>query len=303
MRFNFYTRIQIEIMARNENDISAIFFDNAPEHIETMNTLSHVTCIPIPQTPVAKDIPLPLNTNHFKGIHPYVIHAVTNGKNMDSYDELSGLRQIDYDKLKSWIQMTPSTQRYAIFDWDRTITKMEGMIIDFPTKDGRKDGTLADYIEYITEYYKPFDASFKFTTEMYMQYLCGADRMELLRSIFKECLENHLRIVILTNNSGCKTTGKPFDELMKTVGVEIKDFDIVCSVLYDGNKRVAYKMYLYQKTHPNATEEELSKKMLEEKKAYNNALRTDGGRRRKRRTQRKRHTRKRYTRRGLTRRT
>lgn len=250
-----------------DNRTSAIFFDNAQEHIDTMKTLPFVTCVKIPEKQNANDILLPLSTNlHFKGISPYVIHALTSATNKDSFDTHSGLRENELEILKEWIKKPSSAQRYALFDWDRTITKIEGLMIDFPTKDGRVDGTIAEYSEYLNEYYKPYDARFNFTPEVYMQYLCGMDRIELLHNIFKECIENKVQIVILTNNAGCNTDGKTFRELMETVGV--KDVDIICSVLYGGNKRVAFKMYLYKKLHQNATDEELAAKAHMEWESY-----------------------------------
>ena len=265
-----------------DNNTSSIFFDNSQEHINTMKTLPFVMCVKIPEKQNANDILLPLSTNpHFIGISRYVIHALTSATNKDSFDTYSGLRVNELEILKKWIQQPSSAQRYALFDWDRTITKIEGLMINFPTKDGRVDGTIAEYSTYLNEFYKPYDETFNFTPEVYMQYLCGMDRMDLLRDIFAECIVNKVQIVILTNNAGCKTDGKTFRELMETVGV--KDFDIICSVLYGGNKRVAFKMYLYKKSHQNATNEELAaqeRMELEEYEKYKIKNETNTGGRR-----------------------
>lgn len=132
----------------------------------------------------------------------------------DRYDARSGIQQEHYDNiLKPWIASRGIGPHVAVFDWDRTITVIEGLILS----DDIIDDTL--------------------------NYVCGGKtRVAMLKEMFQQLVLANIHIMILTNNSGGHTP--KFNTLVRSlVGANKPAYSIVVSVdgPYYGIKAKAFE--------------------------------------------------------------
>ncbi len=139
----------------------------------------------------------------------------------DRFDAVAGIQQRHYDNiLKPWIASRGIGPHIAVFDWDRTITVIEGI---YP---------VSDIIE---------DA---------LNYVCGGTtRVAMLRQMFQELVDKNIHIMILTNNTGGRRP--EFDMIIRSlVGADKPAYSIVVSYgePYDGIKVNAFsKMVEFRK--------------------------------------------------------
>lgn len=119
----------------------------------------------------------------------------------DRYDARSGIQQEHYDNiLKPWIASRGIGPHVAVFDWDRTITVIEGLILG----DDIIDDTL--------------------------NYVCGGKtRVAMLKAMFQQVASANIHIMILTNNTGGHTP--KFNTLIRSlVGVNKPAYSIIVSM-------------------------------------------------------------------------
>ncbi len=152
--------------------------------------------------------------------------------NKDDYDNISGMEYEHFKILYDWIKENIHINNLvALFDFDRTITKVEG-IIDF--------NSINEMNEYIKQYEadlpinKTIDNTI--TAESFMEYLCGGYiRLNNLKLIMNFLFENNIDIYILTNNPLC-IGNKLFQELLSVLTTNYKK---ICSYNTMKNKFVA----------------------------------------------------------------
>jgi hypothetical protein len=209
---------------------AAIFFDNEQKHIDDMPVACPtITVIKVPDThPKPKP---PFNESPFKeylaslGENTYINVLKRQGETYDAYDQASGLASTHVDRLRAWIEETADkASRVALFDWDRTFTKVEGI---FPYESEAAIRTIIPGLSWTT-----------FVRDA-TRYLCGgAERVQLLKDMFVTLHANHVDIAILTNNGGCPDRVA----LMRAILVELlppgAQATIYCSAPapYAGNK-------------------------------------------------------------------
>jgi hypothetical protein len=100
------------------------------------------------------------------------------GPNAKSYPPNQGINESVAKKLKAWASSIP-TEKYALFDWDRTISCVEGIV-------GRA-------VENSTEK--------EFLDDAFV-YLMREDRIPMLKDLFRHLKAQGVHIHILTNNPG-----------------------------------------------------------------------------------------------------
>jgi hypothetical protein len=124
------------------------------------------------------------------------------------YDIYGGLQEIDRSIIQKWlVDSDMFEERTAIFDFDRTITIIDGF----------------DPVAEIKG---------QFTQDEHMEFLCGGShRILWLKDFFSILMSNNINIKICTNNPGCS-----YDRMktfMNILGVSLKSDDIVCAVVED----------------------------------------------------------------------
>lgn len=178
---------------------AAIFFDNEQNHIDIVPiACPTITAIKVPET---HPRPAPLFTQSplkeyiaSLGENTYieVLQRKTPKELFDYYDPVSGLASAHVDRLRAWMEDTADkAHRVAVFDWDRTITIVEGLFT-YET-----EAHIRSIVPGLTW------ATFVNDT---MLYLCGgSERVQFLKDMFALLHENNVDIAILTNNKGCPT--------------------------------------------------------------------------------------------------
>jgi hypothetical protein len=219
--------------------IHAIFFDNDAKHIAEVQVCPRIHCVKVPGTPWVPPKGLPPNislsipafASHRDGVPDFFVTAVTGGTQKDRFDPGSGFGGPHLEVLNDWIRAGKDLKadRFAIFDFDRTITQIEGFAT--PPDDSGFKG-IGGFNEYIAQY-----GIAPMTVEMYMTYLCGSDRLALLRAAFDMCRAHRINIVVLTNNGACINDPLIMQDFMSVFGLSPRDFSLLCSLPYGGDKK------------------------------------------------------------------
>jgi hypothetical protein len=150
----------------------------------------------------------------------------------ESYDPRSGIQESHVKMLKDWVLKNKHYKLIAAFDFDRTLTMMEG---------GHFVGTsIDDWKELSTEKQEKGLVE-KFTAEGFAEYLAGgSERVKLLQDMFDFLYEHSVECFVLTNNGACMDSRGLLKELAEiyTNGNPIK---VVCGLEYGGRKSLAIK--------------------------------------------------------------
>lgn len=139
--------------------------------------------------------------------------------------------EIILKQLTPWIEKTQGVEnRFAVFDWDRTISVVEGLAIPrgFPYKGIEEDKFIADITSYV---------------------LGGELRILMLIHMFQNILEKDIEIVILTNNPSAMPTlqnMKQRETFLKMIKIIIPQFNpdnLLCSYR-SPSKSIKFNEYL-----------------------------------------------------------
>ena len=220
----------------------SIFFDDDPRNFTGFNEKLVIT-VQVPQT-----APQILETKfdefipdgHELANNPYLEVLKAIGDTGDRYDSKSGVTD---DMLRNayanWLATNPSIVN-VLFDWDRTLTKIEGMLIYDTTfadngflnaviKDKGSDPDILKKLEKIET---------RVTPEDILVYLFGGrTRLDMIRKWIIKFRVHGKNIVILTKNQSCSLRG--FRELVDALQPGCR---IICSgtkTEYKGSKLAA----------------------------------------------------------------
>lgn len=210
----------------------AIFFDNQPSHLEEVGKLCrNVQLVEIGQSaPDAphimfdssafsdymKRVDLDNSINAYKipddikgNIYVWwLIHAVK--ANGDAIDTMSGIQEHHLPIVNEWLEETKGSgkKRAALFDWDRTITMVEGVRLH--TKKELDSESWQRYLRHG------------------LSYICGGEaRIKMLRTLFQTLHKAGVTLILLTNNLACKY--QEYDEITKLLFKDVPYFKI-CSI-------------------------------------------------------------------------
>lgn len=208
---------------------NGIFFDNDQNNIDDVSSYfgSTIECVKVGETEdlVEKQPAYPVLVKYFSMVDPtrtnkYIDLVKLIGD--EKYDERSGMTDIDIMRCIRWCsagamqserRASEATSKVAIFDWDRTLTLVEG----FTCSNSLNDTVTAIQSEYEDEKsFKTLNPD-QLAEDMLLYLLGGVDRAMKLRQMFKVCRENGVAVHILTNNKNA--TKQTFNELLyKLIG-------------------------------------------------------------------------------------
>lgn len=218
-------------MASSEGHQNCIFFDNEQYNIDTVGKCSNILCVkvgglevkPVPKVAIE-------GIAHFDGI-PENLRRLWTVKGMTQYDETSGLTAEHFDALKRWYGTVKYSEiKYAVFDFDRTISKVESI----PVGVGWTKG-ISDWYRYVEK------SERKGLLKQFVQFLCGNDeRIRLLTDIFKFCKENDIFTIILTNNKTSETNPQIYRDVMSYF-----DMPDITVAYGEGQKREWFESSVY----------------------------------------------------------
>ncbi len=190
------------------------------------------------------------------------------GGKVESYDEKSGINEETIQDIMTWVDANENKRLVAVFDFDRTLTKMEGgFFLGNGIQDMKKN--LFEMEEYFkisnnastgeAQYHIVFsyptpstaikrividkDLSLRpylagLTAEGFVNYLAGGTaRLTMLQEMFDYLYTNKVKIVVLTNNDACLYRPILFKEFMN-VFTRNRPVEIICGrdPAYRGNK-------------------------------------------------------------------
>ena len=203
---------------------AAIFFDNKKDHLDEV--YSKHRDIKLVKIPDAKGTYFPpaltMESGPLKtmieslGSNAYVELLKSRGIDKDGYDPIAGIEQNHIRILNRWlIQTKDYKHRAAIFDWDRTLTKVEGF---YPLYRGTERRMFEDTLLYL---------------------FGGHKRLLKIRGMFQHLTEEGVEIFILTNNEASMTAF--YKRLIHVLSPHIPLKNIICATrLYQGNKGEAF---------------------------------------------------------------
>jgi hypothetical protein len=257
---------------------AAIFFDNDTNNFyepkkgvcEVCPNDDKMRCIPINETENIQkckwdEEPLKSYIKQFGNENIY-LNALRILYDSDKFDVVSGIQDYEISTLNDWIEETESLgdRRAAIFDWDRTLTMFEGLVLGR----GSVRKLLETFIKMTPLKSKKHDSLQDFTKEItsediLLYLLGGEERLAKIREIFQNCYTNQISIYILTNNGLAKDNdsyreilAKLFDGIPYTLiwsgdgqgkGIHLKKiakFKKICGIVSDtaGGKRKTKKL-------------------------------------------------------------
>ncbi len=237
-------RKPIVTVLRDEDIQSAIYFDNAYRHLEEVGkACSNIVLINVKETeqPEYVDIDTSFPMRYFLkrlGTNLYIDQlreqarqeAIIAGRPAESakvyvkYDFVAGIREEHLEQLRRWLEANQNTpgQKAVIFDWDRTLTKVEGI----PDVEGRK--AINESKEHFVS-----PELLALREDMLRFVMGGPERLQALRDTFALIDRYGAKIFILTNNGACGE--RQFFEWVKQLIFPIP-FRIVCSRPFQGDK-------------------------------------------------------------------
>lgn len=146
----------------------------------------------------------------------YYGHYIQKKDGCDSYDPKSGIK---ISHLNFMVRKADPTKIKAfIFDWDRTLSKFEGIYA---------------ICNKVTQLIKTFQLQNKvFVHDIAEYYLGGPKRIVALQNFWKWCKMNKISIYILSSNPSIGRYPHFFYELLLSVGLHVK----LANFIYRGHK-------------------------------------------------------------------
>ena len=206
---------------------AAIFFDNKREHLdEVYSKHRDIKLVKIPDHKGSYFPPaLSMESGPLKslitslGSNAYVDLLIDHAIDKDAYDPVSGIEQNHIRILNRWLTQTKGYKhRAAIFDWDRTLTKVEGF---YPLYKGNERYMFEDTLLYL---------------------FGGHKRLLKIRGLFQHLTDEGVEIFILTNNEASTTLF--YKRMIHVLSPHIPLKNILCATrLYQGDKGEAFERH------------------------------------------------------------
>lgn len=145
----------------------------------------------------------------------------------ENIDEASGITKENVDEIKKWVQNNKNKHLFVLFDYDRTLTKIEG---------GYFFGKSMQEMKTALQGYQ----TDKLTAEGFMEYYVGGpDRLKMLQEMFDVLYDPqyNVDVYIVTNNPSCLITRNRglFDEVLKVL-TRGRPLRYLCGVEYERDK-------------------------------------------------------------------
>lgn len=146
-------------------------------------------------------------------------------------DEKSGMSNKDIIRIRDWVDTKLSHKTgkrlFVMFDYDRTITIIEGGIFF-----GNSIEELKGYLTH-----NGFDTE-KLTAEGFIEYYVGGpERLRMLQNMFDFLYKNNVKIYIVTNNPACllERSRGLLDEVLRVL-TKNRPLSYLCGASHRGDK-------------------------------------------------------------------
>lgn len=109
------------------------------------------------------------------------------------------------DELIHWSKIPSDEVKRVIFDWDRTITRVEGFLTPPALVEGETIETMFRKSRY------------DITPDQIINYIISPDRIDPLKKLYIELRSNGVEIYILTNNSVAESSMSAFYQIVSLI--------------------------------------------------------------------------------------
>jgi hypothetical protein len=220
--------------------MSIFFYDNDPSNKPTEDQNDVITFIQITQKPP----PLPQRMGYTPGIQQEVWDPVSSYflskcqdcpfLNLERYDKLSGINADHIAELKPNITV-PNKVTAVVFDWDRTLTKMEGIWFpnnteSYPKEQG--DTTLTYFrkcLSHDSEFTRIMDVLPNDREHMLYMFHDSEGtidiRPKMIGDMFRMLNKNNIPFFILTKNEAAGENIDLFKQFIQNLIVELSKMD------------------------------------------------------------------------------
>lgn len=145
----------------------------------------------------------------------------------ENIDENSGITEDNVKFIKNWVTKNKGKHLFILFDYDRTLTKIEGGFFVGNSIQEMKD-TIRGY------------GTEGLTAEGFIEYYAGGPgRVKMLQDMFDFLYDPqyHIDIYIVTNNPSCLVSRNRglLDEVLRVL-TKGRPLKYLCGVDYEGNK-------------------------------------------------------------------
>jgi hypothetical protein len=142
-------------------------------------------------------------------------------------DEGSGIRGDDVRVLREWVEANAGKRLVVLFDWDRTLTVVEGGFYS------------ADSFEGLVKVLGSFVNTSGLAVENMVEYYVGGmERLTMLQEMFDFLYTKNVTIYILTNNRVCVDHPKMLTQLTAVL-TRGRPVHLICSASHGQNKQRA----------------------------------------------------------------
>ena len=232
---------------KREFDGGGVFFDNAQSHIDEVEkgNFPNLQTVKVEDSgehigemPMEGDTPLAALIDSL-GKNIYVNTIREMGIESDIYDEKSGVTMHHiltvFNKLIMLKRKNPKGNYYVMFDWDRTLTKFEGL---FPESKifQRIKGVVSPSFQklYRRDMLRYLFGGRLGSGEVGTSKIKGQFRVDVIRKYIEVLLKNDIGVFILTNNGSCGSSD--FKNTVKAFCPGIAVSHIICSNPLKGRK-------------------------------------------------------------------
>jgi hypothetical protein len=205
-----------------------IFFDNEPVNIDSMSNIPNCETVLIDHT-----IPNEFIRKNKKN-SSYVQHFLEKGSTYaklvqeqegETIMPTTGITQEHISRLEKWIRRV-NNPKIAVFDWDRTLIVVEGMLL--PSS------------PYTYE-------SYETTIEDALIYSIGGEqRFQQIKKMFEMLEENTVHVFILTNNNDANLKQALFLEIVRLIFPGVTKEKLICAYGFREKKAALESNQMYQ---------------------------------------------------------
>lgn len=225
-----------------------IFLDNDEKHRNSVRNAcrANMTILNVPETPYYTPnvrIDSVQYIQFLESLSPKAKEAakvmsrmcLVTGGGVEALDMRSGIQAPQVAQIQAWVDRETQVEGHrlvAVFDFDRTISMMEGgYFLGNSMYEMKK--IIAEQVgkREQLEVYVP-----GLTTEGYAEYLAGSTvRFQMIRDMFDYLYDHDVKVILLTNNGGCPRARNLFHEVMM-VYTRGRPVEVICGVDFGGDK-------------------------------------------------------------------
>jgi len=123
--------------------------------------------------------------------HYTTVRNITNGEGYNDYfDGMSGMSMDQHHIISGNFTVVPNKEAIYVFDWDRTITMVEGFL-----SQGHNPNPWHEYHTFLKQYYPKLDSN----PENHLKMMCGgSERYNSIKRFIAGANINN--VYVLTNN-------------------------------------------------------------------------------------------------------